>query len=553
MNNNVDRIITGDCLPILREMDSNSVDSIVTDPPYGLHFMGKKWDYDVPSVAVWEEALRVLKPGGHILCACGTRTQHRMAVNIEDAGFEIRDLIAWIYGSGFPKSLDVGKAIDKINGAEREVIGHTTVAGVYKQSFQVQQGKRKDNGNNGYAGEHNGAPITSPSSPEAIQWQGWGSAIKPAMELWTLARKPLEGTIAGNVLAWGTGGLNIDGCRIGTDTITTQGGDKFQGNGIYGKYATCQEAKHEGRFPANVIHDGSDEATSGFPNTTGSKPIHREEGFKRFNGQDYAGGKEYTTPEYDSTGYLDSGSASRYFYCAKSSKSERNMGLGLDCTCTIKYIIDTQTEGVQRCKDVNMVLVQLLQRATSDMEAMKWHIGESGESIMGLCLLDSLSTTLTEISKITELKILDLLTHSLIRDCIAGVNCETGNGGSPVESAGYLSKSLQTITPEQIQELARGVRLAVLPMLSIIKDVENWKPLHNIHSTVKPIALMRYLCRLITPPNGIVLDPYAGSGSTCVAAVLGGFHYIGCEREEEYVAIAERRIKSAVEQIGMGI
>ncbi len=194
---------------ILPTLQSGSVDSCVTDPPYGLKFMGKKWDYEIPSVSLWKEVLRVLKPGGHILVACGTRTQHRMAVNIEDAGFEIRDIVSWWYGSGFPKSLDVSKAIDKQAGAEREIVGEKSSDPLRFKKYKEQDGcERLTFGNN----------ITAPSTEAAKQWEGWGTALKPACELWTLARKPLsESTVAENVLKHGTGGINIDGCRITVD------------------------------------------------------------------------------------------------------------------------------------------------------------------------------------------------------------------------------------------------------------------------------------------------------------------------------------------------
>lgn len=189
------QLIHGDCLEVLKGMPDNSVDSIVTDPPYGLSFMGKKWDYDVPDQAIWEECLRVLKPGGHLLAFAGTRTQHRMAVRIEDAGFEIRDMIAWVYGSGFPKSLDVSKAIDKAAGAVREVIG---------------KAQWSNSAAHFVPGEDHTArvtlDITAPATAAARQWQGWGTALKPALEPITVARKPLKGTVAANVLEWGTGG-----------------------------------------------------------------------------------------------------------------------------------------------------------------------------------------------------------------------------------------------------------------------------------------------------------------------------------------------------------
>ena len=340
-------ILCGDNMPILREMADNSVDAIVTDPPYGLSFMGKRWDYDVPSVELWAECLRVLKPGGHLLAFAGTRTQHRMAVRIEDAGFEIRDMIAWVYGSGFPKSLDIGKAIDKAAGAKRKVQG---VAG------------RSGSQRNAMAGDFTGGDyfFTTPATDAAKQWDGWGSALKPALEPITLARKPLaERTIAANVMTWGTGGVNVDGCRIDRGAKT-------------------------GGFPANFIHDGHDEVVRLFPVTA-------------------------------------EGSASRFFYCAKASQSEREAGLN----------------GVEARE----------RQAYGDFQG----------------------------------------------------------------------------TPEHAPKQNVQAR--------------------NHHPTVKPISLMRYLCRLVTPPGGIVLDPFAGSGTTGCAATLEGFDFVGIEREAEYAEIARRRVE----------
>ncbi len=232
------KIIHANNIDYLRTLKDNSVDSVVTDPPYGISFMGKKWDYDVPSVELWQEVFRVLKPGGHMLVACGTRTQHRMAVNIEDAGFEIRDIVAWVYGSGFPKSMDVSKAIDKMMGAEREVIGYKKVMG---KNDEIIYGKYKGGIQN----------ITKPSTEEAKQWQGWGTALKPSMELWTLARKPLDGTVAQNILEYGVGGINIDGCRVGDEIIYQESGSA-KSNGKYGD-RVWNEKTSIGRFPANMI------------------------------------------------------------------------------------------------------------------------------------------------------------------------------------------------------------------------------------------------------------------------------------------------------------
>jgi hypothetical protein len=208
-------LLHGDCLERLQELPDCSVDACVTDPPYGLRFMGKAWDYDVPQAEVWREVLRVLKPGGHLLAFAGTRTQHRMAVQIEDAGFEIRDMIAWLYGSGFPKSLDVSKAIDKAAGAEREVVGvtHRTrgICGEMAAAVRCSVCGKTRNGTSCKCDPDNG-----PATPEAQRWDGWGTALKPALEPITVARKPLQSTVAANVLEHGTGAINIEGCRVGT-------------------------------------------------------------------------------------------------------------------------------------------------------------------------------------------------------------------------------------------------------------------------------------------------------------------------------------------------
>jgi DNA modification methylase len=273
----LNKIYNMDNIDGLKLLDDNSIDAIVTDPPYGLSFMNKKWDYDVPSVELWKECLRVLKYGGYLLSFAGTRTQHRMACRIEDAGFEIRDMIAWVYGSGFPKSLNIGKAIDKLQGNEREDLGKSPAERLNKP--------KKDIYDAGIRGKE--CRITKGNS----EWEGWGTALKPSLEPITVARKPLsESTVAENVLKWRTGGINIDACRVG------------------------------GRFPANFIHDGSEEVTRLFPNTkSGNDCVRKKEGtFIEHGGLGKAGDVQIT--------YGDNGNASRFFYCAKASASERNDG-----------------------------------------------------------------------------------------------------------------------------------------------------------------------------------------------------------------------------------
>ena len=398
-------VYIGNNLDILPTLPDNSVDSIVTDPPYELGFMGKKWDSSgiAYSVELWRECLRVLKPGGHLLSFGGTRTWHRVAVGIEDAGFEVRDSIAWMYGSGFPKSLDVSKAIDKSAGAEREVIG-TKIAS--PKGISGAEG-RTDSAAGAYGGESKEINITAPSTPEAQQWEGWGTALKPAFEPIVVARKPLIGTVAANVLEHGTGALNIDGSRIGTEVMGGGTMPNLRDVGAMSKEATgidklsfgqnprpatrIEQAQYTGRWPANVILD------------------------------------EYSAEILD-----EQSGASRFFYCAKASKRDRNEGLD-----------------------------------------------ELGDTTAGNM-----------------------------------VDREEGSAGmnSPRAGAGRTS----------------GAK--------------------NFHPTVKPTQLMRYLVKLVTPPNGTVLDPFTGSGSTGKAAILEGFSFIGCELTEDYIPIIEGRLIHAEKQ-----
>jgi hypothetical protein len=254
-------VIHGDCRQVLQTMLDNFVDAIITDPPYELGFMGKSWDstgvaYDSK---VWQECLRVLKPGGHMLAFGGSRTYHRLACAIEDAGFQIRDQIMWVYGSGFPKSLNIGKAIDKHAGAEREVVGKDkagTGLGLMDKSSTI-------------GGEFD---ITAPATAEAKQWEGWGTALKPAHEPIVMARKPLDGTVANNVLTHGTGGINIDGCRVG-ETVETWPSSRSYAAGQkqpgHTGFTIPTGQVPAGRFPANFIHDGSDEVLELFPQSNG--------------------------------------------------------------------------------------------------------------------------------------------------------------------------------------------------------------------------------------------------------------------------------------------
>ena len=428
------KLINADCIEAMKAMPDNSVDAIVTDPPYELGFMGKSWDASgiAFNIEVWQEALRVIKPGGHLIAFSGSRTYHRMAVAIEDAGFQIRDQIMWVYGSGFPKSHNISKAIDKAAGAEREVVGSYQGA---TNIGKVADGKRGYSPGTDYPDVDRTVNITAPATPAAKQWDGWGTALKPAHEPMVLARKPLEGTVANNVLTYGVGGLNIDGTRVIADgenfdnlksrpigKLNTRRNDETdeEFDARVGEspeqLAALAKLKELGRFPANFIHDGSDEVVGLFPDSNAPKQYDKKK----------AGwltpGSTHETNELQSKEYGDSGSAARFFYCAKASKRDRNEGL----------------DGFEK----------------------KQVFGDDGGTYQGL-------------------------------------------SNSKIPSA-------------------------------------------NHHPTVKPTTLMQYLVRLVTPPNGIVLDPFMGSGSTGKACAYEGFDFIGIDQSAEYVQIAQARIDFAI-------
>ncbi len=407
----------GDCLDVLAQTADNSIDSVATDPPYGIGFMGKMWDSGKSFVerkagkatfdhvdgnhnptcsldlarrrkvegqkfGAWcecwaREALRVLKPGGHLLAFGGTRTYHRLACAIEDAGFEIRDCVMWVYGSGFPKSHDVSKGIDKAVGAERDMVPPRGNIG-----HQRNIGNRRP-----WMDDPNHLTMSDdPSTDAAKQWSGWGTALKPAVEPIVMARKPLsEATIAANVMKWGTGALNIDGCRVGTENTTrhNHGGTGNPEHWRTGNGDDYTAGSQSGRWPANLIHDGSDEVLAAFPDAAGQQRYVGPGSQKTVNCYGDYGPSQPTEPRGDS------GSAARFFYTAKADADDR--------------------------------------------------IGSK-------------------------------------------------------------------------------------------------------HPTVKPIDLMRYLVRLVTPPGGLVLDPFAGTGTTGEAALREGMRVVLIEREAEYCADIRRRM-----------
>ena len=419
-------VINADCIEHMNTMPPESVDSIVTDPPYHLTskngqskgFMGKEWDGgDIAfRTEVWEAALRVAKPGAYLLAFGGTRTFHRMAVAIEDAGWEIRDTVMYVYGTGFPKSHNVSKAIDKEAGAEREVVGQRVHA---RKGVKIAEERTAIGA--GSFGEERIGNVTVPATDAAKQWDGWGTALKPAWEPIIVARKPLDSTVAANVLTHGTGAMNIDGCRVVGEDIPINRLESWSGFGQEIRPNYEQEINNKGRWPANLIHDGSDEVVALFPVNAGAfAPVRRGHSGKS-NGI-YG---DFAQKGDDGASYRgDTGSAARFFYCAKANRADRDEGCEM---------LEETRRG-----------------------AMVGNVNDG--------------------------------------------NFLTGSG-NPRQSMG-----------------------------------------RNHHPTVKPTALMRYLCKLVTRLGGVVLDPFCGSGSTGKAAILEGFKFIGIEKEFEYCEIANARI-----------
>lgn len=444
---------TGDNRIILPGLEANSVDSVVCDPPYhltagkkggsgpasvnlnspqgrariGAGFMGQKWDGGDVAMRpeTWEKALRVAKPGAYMLAFGGTRTFHRIWCAIEDAGWEIRDTIMWTYGSGAPKSLDISKALDRRAGFDRPVVGYDADRARPNRTGPVY-------GEKSYDRSDNGATITKAVSELAKEWQGWGTNLKPAFELICVARKPLDGTVAENIERWGVGGLNIDACRIavGDDAYARNcSGDRGHDGtrDMVDRGATDMRMgggnAAEGRWPANLIHDGSDEVVSLFPVEAGAfAPVRGTEpsaaALNAYGARDRVPGAYHE----------DFGGAARFFYCPKADRFDRNEG----------------------CENL-------------PRGSLNWSSGDANPGV-------------------------------------------------------FQSEGTDRTSP-------------------------------NYHPTVKPVDLMRYLVRLVTPPGGLVLDHFMGSGSTGKAAILEGLRFVGIEGEAGHVAIAEARIRAAQRRV----
>lgn len=539
------QLYLGDCLEVMRTLDENSVDTCITDPPYELGFMGKKWDSSGIAFQpeTWQAVYRVLKPGALLLAFGGTRTYHRMVCAIEDAGFEIRDTIAWVYGSGFPKSYDISKGIDKQAGAEREVVGYTN----RHVTFTDGTGNSFTTGMKGIDAETGRTFETAPSTPEAQLWHGWGTALKPAFEPIVVAMKPIDGNFVNNALTWGVAGLWIDGGRVGSEGGTTKGNPpKGESNGIYGNgiNGACDIVDiGKGRFPANLIHDGSDEVKELFPQTTISR------GGKTGGG--VAFGKEHQVTSKDDPGYGDSGSAARFFKQCSFSQEE---------LWQLANIAE-KSSSPQKSQDAFVQkLAQILERhevllSEQELQVILDCIGNYSECIQSQNLAQYVEQLVnTDTTQITQNR---LKSSGSAQPAIDGFtnSDKLARAGQKSEQHRFLycpkaSRSERNAglegMPEKQREMMAKMGQGNTPQQTPHKN----EPQSNHHPTVKPLALMRYLVRLTkTPTGGVVLDPFMGSGTTGIACALEGRDFIGIEREADYLEIAEKRIKEAQEQL----
>jgi len=532
------RIIQGDCLEEMKKMAANSIDTVITDPPYGLEFMGKSWDYDVPDIDLWVEVLRVLKSGGTALIFAGSRTQHRMAVNVEDAGFILKDCIMWLYGSGFPKATDISKQLDK--GHERKVVG---VAG--------KSGSKR----NAMAGDFEGGEYmeTKASTPEAQLWNGWKShGLKPAYEPILVAMKPNDETYAQNALKHGVSGLNIDGGRIEGKPRTTHKGRNYTGNKegqFLGEGLGQFEAEQPtGRFPANIILD--EEAGQMLDEQSGelkSGDVNHNVGFRKGN---LYGDSKLVHRKH--TG--DKGGASRYFKNIMVDEDDCFMIRLNQCGLTlenqkvaitlngVKKEIEKYSQGVEQflCgnkktenfqKDIVSTIKTMI-RLMTDLKTLSASLEKSitlitQESEKTIKLLKELSIgTVRDAENIRRLLVFRNVVQELIRDTAKIVLEKNSESGEvPTEKS----------TTNTIENTARIKYCA--------KSSKAERGEGNIHPTVKSLKLMQYLVRLTkTPTGGKVLDPFMGSGTTGIACKLEGREFIGIDNEAEYVKIAKARI-----------
>ena len=546
-------LLLGDCFEVLQTLDAESIDSCVVDPPYGLNFMGRHWDRGVPATDIWEQVFRVLKPGAHLLSFFGTRTYHRGVVAIEDAGFEIRDQIGWLYGSGFPKSLDVSKAIDKAAGAEREVVGSKAGLPGYRTGDTGERGIDYGDGlSNGSAK----CAITAPATDAAKQWDGWGTALKPAWEPIVVARKPLDGTVANNVLTHGVGGINVDGCRVGTTVETWPSSRSYAPGQIQpgGKGETMKTGPvPPGRFPANIIHDGSDEVLAEFAKygeraSGGIAP--RVVTSPTRDGSSFPSGARTT----DISVAPSTGTAARFFYSSKAGRDDRWSLLTCDCE-TVKP--ETWVSRDQNQSDQTDVTSQ--PRATSEGDSMdecSYSMFTNGSEPTDQSHRGTASTTGTETSSTTGSETSSYAPSQNTNESTPVANSEAVSGGSRADDAGNSSPSMN---PSGTCQKRAGPSTGVAASATYARSLRTKNcavcgaARIEGHPTQKPTSLMRYLVRLVTPKGGTVLDPFAGSGTTLIAAYREDCKAVGIELDPDYFKMAQHRIERATAQMRLDL
>jgi DNA modification methylase len=620
----------GDCLEVMATMEDNSIDSIVCDPPAGISFMGKKWDGDKGGRNAWiawmasiaAECLRVLKPGGHAFVWALPRTSHWTATAWEDAGFEVRDRVAHVFGSGFPKSLDVSKAIDKAAGATREVIGPDPEAARRNKTTS------KFGSIYGEIDDAESVPLTAPATAEAAQWDGWGTALKPAMEDWWLFRKPLaERTVAANVLRWGTGAINVDKCRVRPEV-------QQPADGAYTRLSFPDSVPDISPDSLSVVLDSLRHIASGLRScSSDSTSLLRDVAGQDGTLQKGAVYDEILQRLYPNGSWCgltlsvvpnsQDGCQSCHRLCGElllrlqeaAQVSATSLADALEHTCSVLsesehthgcLCIDRPSSwGVLR---LSWSLVHFLSgntiprlahprklaNRTSDKFSGRYNGGESGhyrgkeEFADGtthqgrwpanLILsypedeYDDEGNLLPNPGKDEVLAGFPVTTQASARPNSRGIvyskdgaqiygeyapnghNSMHGDTGSAARFF-YVAKSSKRDRNEGCEGLEEKGKVfngqSAQPAGNAAGSVEDkfsTQPAKNFHPCVKPTALMQYLCRLITPPGGLVLDPFMGSGSTGKGAILEGFRFIGIEQDAEYIEIARRRIEWAFQQ-----
>jgi DNA modification methylase len=483
------KLLQGDCREVMRTLPESSIDAIVTDPPYELGFMSKSWDKSgiANDPAMWAEALRVLKPGGHLLAFSGSRTYHRMVCAIEDAGFEIRDQIMWVYGSGFPKSHNIGN--------------------------------------------------------------GWGTALKPAHEPIVVARKPLQGTVAANVQQWGTGALNIDGCRVEGIKDVPASGTKAD-SGMYGKGSSIRRGDEDGfnpnigRWPANLLHDGSDEVMEAFAAFGEKKGFAGQRDLKETPSNYFGAHKSPGVRE----GFGDTGTAARFFKSCPNDDideawQDRNLTRSNASVVELSSFPQKQLD-VSALRDAATSAlpvalsceVHCQEPSTSATETDFGRlVAVVTETIQNIEAVSSLGLPLTSFTASSNLASVAVQSEPTGTTMITASHWKSDGSAAPV---------IFKCTPTNLGLGAKG-SLSGSRFTYCAKASKADRGEGNGHPTVKPTALMRYLCRLITPPGGTILDPFMGSGSTGRGALLEGFSFVGIEMSPDYIAIAEKRIADA--------